>query len=160
MTATLNVLLIISAANAAPVMLHLTLRRGHGWPVDGGRQWRDGRPVFGASKSVRGVVAAVVAAAVVAWALGLPLLVGAAAGALSMVGDLLSSFTKRRLGLEPSSRFVGLDQAPEAFLPLLVLIPLAGVGVWSALTAAVLFVLLGPPLSWMLYHAGIRQEPH
>ncbi|WP_290647781.1 CDP-archaeol synthase [Aquisalimonas sp.] len=160
MIATLDVLLLIVAANAAPVTLKLMLRQEPAWPVDGGLQWRDGRRLFGASKSIRGVVAAIIAAAAVAWIVGLPILAGAAAGAMAMTGDLLSSFTKRRLGLEPSSRFLGLDQVPEAFFPLLVLIPLTEVELWNGLSAALLFVVLGPPLSWLLYHAGIRREPH
>ena len=37
-----------------------------------------------------------------------------------MAGDLFSSFIKRRLGLQPSSKVVGLDQIPESLFPLLV----------------------------------------
>jgi hypothetical protein len=36
-----------------------------------------------------------------------------------MIGDLFSSFCKRRFGLPSSSRARGLDQIPEALLPLL-----------------------------------------
>ncbi|WP_091638987.1 CDP-archaeol synthase [Aquisalimonas asiatica] len=160
MIATLQVLIIITVANAAPVVLSYVLGRRSGRPVDGGSRWRDGRRVFGPSKTVRGVIAAVIATTGVTALLGLPLLVGAAAGALAMAGDLASSFAKRRMGLMPSSRFIGLDQVPEAFLPLLVLIPLPMISTTSGVAAAALFVLLGPPASWMLYRAGIRREPH
>lgn len=160
MIATLQVLIIITVANAAPVVLSFLLGRRKGYPVDGGRRLRDGRRLFGPSKTVRGIIAAVVATTLVAALLGLPPLVGAAAGALAMAGDLTSSFAKRRLGLTPSSRFMGLDQAPEAFLPLIAVIPLATITPASAVAAAVAFVLLGPPASWMLYRVGIRSEPH
>ncbi len=160
MIATVQVLIIITVANAAPVVLSFLLGKRNGQPVDGGRHWRDGRRMFGPSKTVRGVVAAVIATTLVTVLLGLPLAAGAAAGILAMAGDLASSFTKRRLGLVPSSRFIGLDQVPEAFLPLLALVPLPMISPASGITAAALFVLLGPPASWVLYRAGIRREPH
>lgn len=160
MIATVQVLIIITVANAAPVVLSFLLGPRDGQPVDGGRRWRDGRRLFGSSKTVRGVIAAVVATTLVTALLGLPPLAGAAAGTLAMVGDLASSFTKRRLGLVPSSRFIGVDQVPEAFLPLLALVPLPIISPGSGIAAAALFVLLGPPTSWMLYRAGIRREPH
>ena len=34
-----------------------------------------------------------------------------------MAGDCLSSFIKRRFGLEPSSMMLGLDQVPELLFP-------------------------------------------
>ena len=34
-----------------------------------------------------------------------------------MVGDLFSSFTKRRMKLAPGSMALGLDQIPESLLP-------------------------------------------
>ena len=38
-------------ANAAPVIF------GGGFPIDGGRVFRDGRPIFGLHKTVRGFLA-------------------------------------------------------------------------------------------------------
>ena len=34
---------------------------------------------------------------------------------MAMLGDLLSSFWKRRVGLAPSWQAIGLDQIPEIF---------------------------------------------
>ena len=39
--------------------------------------------------------------------------------AASMAGDLLASFLKRRFGLKVHAQAIGLDQIPEALLPLL-----------------------------------------
>ncbi|MDN3517943.1 CDP-archaeol synthase [Aquisalimonas lutea] len=160
MIGAIHVLLVITAANAAPVLLGLLLGQRPGTPVDAGRYWRDGRRVFGHAKSVRGLLVAVAAAGLTAAVLGLPLLAGLLAGALAMAGDLLSSFAKRRMALPPSSRFLGLDQTPEALLPLLALMPLASISAASAVTGAALFIILGPPVSWLLFRAGIRREPH
>jgi hypothetical protein len=38
----------------------------------------------------------------------------------AMIGDLFSSFLKRRLRMPPGSVAIGLDQIPEALLPALV----------------------------------------
>ena len=49
--------------------------------------------------------------------MGLPWHMGALAAASAMAGDCLSSFIKRRFGLEPSSMTLGLDQVPELLFP-------------------------------------------
>lgn len=160
MIATVQVLLVVTAANAAPVLLSLLLGRRPGVPVDGGYRLADGERLFGESKSVPGIIIAVVAAGLTGFLLGMPIIACGLAGVLAMVGDLLSSFAKRRMSLAPSSRFLGVDQAPEALLPLLALIPLAGIPPWSGGLGALLFIALGPPTSWLLFQAGIRREPH
>ena len=160
MIAALQVLLVITAANAAPVLVSLIMGRRPAQPVDCGYRLADGQRLFGESKSFRGIAAAVAAAALTGLALGLPPAACALAGLLAMAGDLVSSFAKRRLALAPSSRFLGLDQGPEALLPLGALIPLAGLPPWGALMGALLFIVLGPPLSWLLFQAGIRGQPH
>ncbi|HEX5999501.1 MAG TPA: CDP-archaeol synthase [Hyphomicrobiaceae bacterium] len=52
--------------------------------------------------------------------LGLAWTTGVLASVAAMAGDLGSSFTKRRMGLPPSSWALGLDQVREALLPALV----------------------------------------
>lgn len=160
MIAAVQVLLVITAANAAPVLLSLIMGKRPAIPVDCGYTLADGQRLFGRSKSFRGIAAAVAAAALAGLILGLPAAACALAGLLAMAGDLVSSFAKRRLALAPSSRFLGLDQGPEAVLPLIALIPLAGLPPWSALFGALLFIVLGPPVSWLLFQAGIRRQPH
>jgi len=49
--------------------------------------------------------------------MSLPWQLGALAAASAMAGDCLSSFIKRRFGLEPSSMTLGLDQVPESLFP-------------------------------------------
>jgi hypothetical protein len=38
---------------------------------------------------------------------------------MAMLGDLFSGFVKRRLGMGPSDKALGLDYVPESLLPLL-----------------------------------------
>ena len=77
----------------------------------------DGHPLLGRSKTWRGLAAAILLAACVAVLIGLPWQLGALTAASAMAGNSLSSFVKRRFGLEPSSMTLGLDQVPESLLP-------------------------------------------
>ena len=101
-------------------------------PIDGGIVLRDGRPLLGRSKTWRGVASALLLAAGAAVLIGLPWRLGALAAASAMAGDCLSSFVKRRFGLEPSDMALGLDQGPELLFPAAacsVYLPLGPVGV-------------------------------
>src|SRR5690606_31394434 len=100
----LEVLLLVLAANGAPILL---ARLTHGRslpPVDFGCRLGDGQPLFGRSKTWPGILVAVAATSLVGVVLGYSWLVGVAAGAAAMVGDLCSSFIKRRLGIPPSGQ--------------------------------------------------------
>jgi len=119
-----ELLLLLVVANATPAALGLMLGERWNRPLDGGRLFLDQRPLFGKSKTVRGVLSAIAASTVCAPLAGFTLLQGALFGALAMTGDLLSSFTKRRLGYPSHCSRPLLDQLPETLLPLLVTQPL------------------------------------
>ncbi|SRR5208337_3451971 len=70
-----------------------------------------------ARKTWRGLVAAIVLATCASVLIGLRWQAGAFAGAFAMAGDCLSSFIKRRQGVGPSGKSLGLDQVPESLLP-------------------------------------------
>jgi CDP-2,3-bis-(O-geranylgeranyl)-sn-glycerol synthase len=114
-------LLLVLTANAAPWLLDRLIGKRGTAPIDHGLRLPDHRRVFGAHKTWRGFAAGIVATAIVAFACGIGLLTGALFGALALIGDALTSFVKRRLGLTPGSEVPGLDQLPEALLPLTVL---------------------------------------
>jgi len=112
-------------ANAAPVVL------GGGRPIDGGRKFTDGRPIFGPGKTIRGFIAGLIAGSVFAMLQGASVgLVHSYAlrgfllslGALS--GDLLGSFIKRRANLKRGAAAPGLDQLGFVVLALLFASPL------------------------------------
>ncbi len=113
----LATLALILLANGLPALLGLLL--GPGRPLDGGRVLRDGRPLFGSTKTVRGVLAALVATPLAAMVLGLPWQIGLLVALGAMLGDLLASFTKRRLGLASSTTVPLLDTVPESLIPVL-----------------------------------------
>ncbi len=77
-----------------------------------------------------------------------------------MAGDLFSSFVKRRLGLEPHAQAFGLDQVPEALVPLLLVRDRLGLG-WLEIAALLTaFVALQVLLSRLLFMLGARDRPY
>lgn len=156
----LRALALIVAANAAPVLVRWLLGRRLALPLDGGLRVWDGRPLFGHAKTLRGVIAAIAAATLTAWLLGVAPLAGALAGATAMLADLGSSFLKRRLGLAPSDRAPGLDQIPESLLPALVVAPYLELSLLDALAASAAFFVLEVLISGPLYRLHIRNRPY
>ena len=153
-------LILAGAANTAPVAGKRLFGLAAAWPVDCGMRLRDGRPLLGPSKTWRGVALGVLAAAAAAVAIGLPASLGASAGAAAMTGDLLSSFTKRRLGRSSSSQALGIDQVPESLLALLVLAPALGLGPGDLMLGVVAFFVLELVLSRLLHAVGLRDVPY
>ena len=158
--ALLQVLILIFVANGAPVLATRFFPRLLAVPVDGGRRAADGRPLLGPSKTWRGLVASLSVTALVAPLLELPWWLGALAAVTAMLGDLLSSFCKRRLGLASSDQAAGLDQVPESLLPALALSPWLGLDASEVLAAVALFFALGLALSELLYQMGLRKRPY
>ncbi|GAB3102322.1 hypothetical protein GCM10027217_23490 [Pseudomaricurvus hydrocarbonicus] len=116
--------------------------------------------MFGKSKTWRGVIGAILCCTLVAPLLGYSATLGASAGALAMLGDLFSSFTKRRLGLASSAQAPLLDQIPEALLPALVLKGALGLDGLDVLMVPVLFLVLEVIFSIIFYKLGIRKTPY
>lgn len=152
----LRALLLLVVANSAPVLGRKLLGRRFGYPLDGGWRFLDGHPLFGPSKTVRGIVSSLAATAVTALALGLPAVTGALIAGLSMLGDLTSSFIKRRLGRAPSSSVVLLDQAPEALFPLLAFRERLGLTAWDIAAVALTFLVLDLIFSRLAYKLHLR----
>jgi len=76
------------------------------------------------------------------------------------LGDALSSFVKRRLGRSPSSRATGLDQIPEALLPLLAVQASLGLTLWQIAAITVTFFALEIPLARLFHNLGLRERPY
>jgi hypothetical protein len=156
----LKLLLLLSVANGAPLLAKKAWGRALATPLDAGICFLDGRPVFGPSKTVRGLLVSVAATAAAAALAGIAWWIGALIGATAMAGDLVSSFVKRRLDRPPSSRATGLDHIPESLLPLLachdaLALSAADIGIVVAAFFAGAVVL-----SRLLYRVGLRDEPY
>ena len=89
-------------------------------PIDGGVTFiRDGRPLLGSSKTVRGILLSISVTSALAPVVGLNWKIGALVASVAMAGDLFSSFLKRRMNLPSGGKATGLDQIPESRFPLL-----------------------------------------
>ena len=128
-------LVLLALANGSPIIATRIFGRTFSRPLDGNAKFVDGRPLLGTSKTVRGIIVALLVTALAAPLLGLEWRIGLLIGATAMAGDLFSSFLKRRLGLPPSSRAIGLDQIPESLFPLL--------ACYSALSLSVIDIAAG-----------------
>lgn len=159
------------------------LSRRCAWPLDGGLTFR-GQRVFGANKTVRGLVviipATAAAFALVAW-LTRPLMPGiwplpissyAALGAWAalgfMAGELPNSFIKRQLRVPPGTgastsgaaiaQFMAdrLDSGLGMLLALSLVVPMPWL-TWACV------LLTGPLVHWgfsvLMFHLGIKSRP-
>lgn len=156
----LKLFILLVVANGAPIVARKLLGSLSACPLDAGRCLPDGQPLFGDSKTARGIIAALLTTVSAGLLLGLSIHIGLTIGAFAMLGDLLSSFIKRRLRKPPGTRFIGLDQVPESLLPLLVLqsqLNLQWLEIVVLVSAFVIFDLL---MSRLLYRLQIRKNPH
>jgi CDP-2,3-bis-(O-geranylgeranyl)-sn-glycerol synthase len=155
-----ELLALLITANGAPILLDKALGPRLSCPLDGGLIAWDGRRLLGRSATVRGVAAAVVATAGLAYLLGHGIRTGAAIGLLSMAGDGASSFVKRRLGLEPGDKATGLDQVPESLLPLLGIAERYGLRWWDVGLLVLAFSVFDVVVSRILFRLKLRRRPH
>ncbi len=130
------------------------------WPVDCGYRWFDRRPLFGASKTWRGLLFAVLAGSLSAPWMGFHWQDGAWFACYSMLGDLLSSFIKRRAGYPESSCFRAVDTIPESLLPALLLQQTLSLSYPAIIIVVLLFSILEALLSPILYWLHIRKRPY
>lgn len=155
----LPILFLLLIANGAPIIARIILGKRLAQPVDGGAVLGDGRRLFGPTKTIRGIVAAVAATGLIAPAVGFSFLSGVSLAAASMTGDLMSSFIKRRLGIASSESALGLDQGLEALLPALVLHQHFSLNLVDVLVIGAAFFALSLLISRLLYWLNIRKHP-
>jgi CDP-diglyceride synthetase len=155
-----RLLLLLLIANGAPILARHLFGERFTWPLDGGLKTAAGNPLLGHSKTWRGLAAAILLTASCAPLLDIHWGWGATIGALAMLGDLLASFTKRRLGYAPSSRADGLDQIPESLLPLAVAAPAFHLDPVTVAMMVIAFYLVVPLLSRLFFLLGIRRRPY
>lgn len=159
-------------ANALPVLF------GGGRAIDGGKTWSDGKPVFGSHKTVRGFLAGVIGGTLVGVAemavlrsaavptdFVLPfqstiwLGFGVSLGAL--VGDLIHSFVKRRLGIAEGSPFPVADQLDFVLGAILFSFPLLVSPLPWLMILIVLVITLPIHLltNFFAYLLGLKKKP-
>jgi CDP-diglyceride synthetase len=159
-SAILQIMVLLTLANGAPVVAKKICGSRFSLPLDFGVTFFDGRPVFGPSKTFRGIAVSVLAATATAPLIGLDLTIGAIVAGAAMAGDLLSSFVKRRLNLPPSSQALGLDQIPESLLPMLACRGALSLTAIDMALGVGIFFAGELVLSRLLFRAHLRDEPY
>jgi CDP-2,3-bis-(O-geranylgeranyl)-sn-glycerol synthase len=147
-------------ANAIPVLA------GGGLPIDLGRKFFDGKPVFGKNKTFRGFFSGLIIGTVVGFAeaaifqeygsigyFGFLLSLGA------LLGDLAGAFIKRRLGIPPGGLLPIVDQVDFVVGALIFAVPLRVL--YLELVLAVLVIT--PPLhmatNFAAYKLRLKSSP-
>jgi CDP-2,3-bis-(O-geranylgeranyl)-sn-glycerol synthase len=156
----IQLLLLIAAANTAPLVAKSVLGNRFSHPIDGGAVIRDGQPLLGSSKTIRGVTCSILATTILAPLVGLDVAIGFWIGTAAMAGDLLSSFLKRRLGLRPSSKATGLDQIPESLLPTIVAWPALSITIIDVIAIVAIFLVGEILISKALFRLQLRDRPY
>ena len=155
-----KLLLLVTAANIAPLIAAKILGRRFVYPLDARLRFFDGRPLLGESKTVRGVVASLLLTSALAPLVGLQPRIGTLIALGAMAGDMTSSFIKRRAGLPPSSQVFGLDQIPESLIPLLVIRYFVPVTTSETAIIIAIFVVGEMFFSRLLYALHLRDRPY
>jgi CDP-2,3-bis-(O-geranylgeranyl)-sn-glycerol synthase len=155
-----ELLLLLAVANGTPIVVKRLFGDFLIYPLDGGLTLFDGRPLFGPSKTIRGIVASIAATTSMAPLVGVSLMIGLIIGVVAMGGDLLSSFVKRRMGYTSSSRAFGLDQIPESLLPALVCKDPLGLSPLDIVLVVAMFLLGEIMLSRLMFRLHIREQPY
>ena len=156
----LQLVALLTIANGAPVIAKKLGGRRAAFPLDFGLTFFDGRPVFGSSKTIRGIVVSILVTTASAPLIGLDLTIGAIVASAAMGGDLFSSFVKRRLNVPPSKQALGLDQIPECLFPMLACRDALALTVVDIVLGVVIFFAGGLMLSRLLFRAHLRDEPY
>lgn len=155
-----KLLLLLTVANGAPILAHVVLATRWEHPIDAGRRFFDGRPLLGPSKTWRGLVTALLATPCAALLMDIPMSTGLLIAGASMAGDMLSSFCKRRLRIEPSGMALGLDQIPESLLPLLAVQQNFALEWMDIALLTLAFMIMEMMLSRIFYFLRIRKHPY
>jgi len=146
-------------ANATPVIA------GGGLPMDLGRKFIDGKPIFGKNKTFRGFFVGLI----VGTCVGLgestifkyPLTFGLLLSLGALFGDLAGAFLKRRLGIAPGNLLPIVDQIDFVVGALIFSLLLSS----SLLTweLALTVLLITPPIhlltNFTAYKLGLKRNP-
>jgi CDP-archaeol synthase len=155
-----QLLVLLALANGAPLIAKRLFGSALAFPLDNGITLEDGQPLFGRSKTIRGIALSIALTTLGAPWTGLPSTAGLLVSAMAMIGDLLSSFVKRRMKLVPSSMALALDQIPESLLPAIAARWVLPVSVLDIIFVTGLFFVGELVASRVLFALNIRDRPY
>jgi CDP-2,3-bis-(O-geranylgeranyl)-sn-glycerol synthase len=144
-------------ANAVPVIA------GGGTPLDFGRKFLDGKPIFGKNKTFQGFVFGLVVGTLVGLSesmfFGYPIFFGLLLSLGALFGDLAGAFLKRRLGIPPGGLLPIIDQVDFVVGALLFSLPLQIL----YLNLGIVVLVITPPIhlltNYIAYKLGLKNNP-
>jgi len=144
-------------ANATPVL------GGGGLAMDFGKNFADGKRVFGANKTFRGFFFGLAVGMAVGlvewWIFDYPFLFSLLTPLGALLGDLTAAFLKRRLGIAPGGLFPIVDQVDFVVGAIVFALPLAIV-YWEL---AVAVLIITPPIhlltNFCAYKLKLKKNP-
>lgn len=119
----IEILFFLWAVNLTPVLLSFFFEEKWDTPLDKGMLFIDGKPFLGSHKTIRGTLGGIAVGIFLGYILGISLWVALPAGVMSMFGDLLSSFIKRRFKMVEGSDWPVMDQLFEGAFPFVIITP-------------------------------------
>jgi len=139
-------------ANAAPVAL------GGGPPLDGGEKWLDGKPFLGSHKTFRGCVVGITIGLLIG-ALQGKIYIGLTQGFGAILGDLLSSFLKRRWDIAPGGGFPLLDQLDFIIMAIIISQPYTHASFLEMFIILVVTVPIHYFMNYVAWIAKLKENP-
>ena len=144
-------------ANAVPVIA------GGGTPMDFGKNFTDGKRVFGNNKTFRGfffgLAIGIAVGLMEVMVFNYPLLFSVLSPLGALLGDLTAAFLKRRLGIAPGGLLPIIDQVDFVVGALLFSLPLAII-YWQL---AVAVLIITPPIhlltNFVAYKLKLKKNP-
>lgn len=146
-------------ANAIPVIA------GGGVPIDFGRNFFDGRPIFGKNKTFRGFFVGLAVGTTAGLAesavFNYPIMFGLLLSLGALIGDLTGALLKRRLGIPPGGSLPIIDQIDFILGAILFSLPLSLYAFSWELAITVLIIT--PPIhlltNFAAYKLGLKDNP-
>ena len=143
--------------NAVPVIV------GGGPPLDLGKNFFDGKPIFGKNKTFRGfffgLAIGVTVGLVESILFGYPLLFSVLSPLGALMGDLAGAFLKRRLGIAPGGLLPIIDQVDFVIGAILFSLPLPMM-YWEL---AIAVIIITPPIhlftNFLAYKLKLKNNP-
>ncbi len=144
-------------ANGAPVLA------GGGLPMDFGKNFIDGKPIFGKNKTFRGFFFGLVigiAVGFIEYAIfGYPAALIGFAPLGALVGDLFGAFLKRRLGIAPGGLLPVIDQIDFVVGAVVFSLPF----MMTSLEVAAVVLIITPPIhlftNFLAYKLKLKSNP-
>ncbi len=140
-------------ANMSPVVF------GGGKPLDFNKKFIDGRRVLGDHKTIRGFISGVVCGTIVGVSQGRALQ-GFLLSLGAMVGDMVGSFIKRRLGIEEGGSVPILDQEGFLVFSILFSYPVENIDIYSIIFLLILTPLLHKGTNIIAYYLKLKEVGH